>query len=109
MTDTPSQEQGQPQVAAPTPASPHSKARTTWAIVLLAGPSALWIVVFILNIINNYVWATTMTDLSTSSLYLEENMVHLTITVLAWILGVIAFLSWLPGLIIGIVLLATKK
>lgn len=100
-------EQGIIPPAQPQPVAHSSKARTIWAIVLLTAPTALFILLFIVGAISNYAFASaTPAD---GSLYAETSAAQSIINILIFLLGAVAFLAWLPGIIIGIILLATKK
>ena len=74
--------------------------RTIGAIWLLVGPSILLFLVFFLFAISNWFFAITGTT--------GSNSFTVIINVFLWLLGVIGLIAWLPGLILGIVLLATK-
>ena len=86
--------------------------RTKAALWLLIAPTALWIVVFIAYAIVNFALASATNigvnsgeDLFSSN---QPALVSVIANVILFLAGTIAFISWLPGLIIGIVLLATK-
>ena len=74
--------------------------RTIGAIWLLVGPSILLFLVFFLFAISNWFFGITGTT--------GSNSFTVIINVFLWLLGVIGLIAWLPGLILGIVLLATK-
>lgn len=92
-----------PQVQA-TPAQPKKSARTIWAIVCLAGPTALLVFTFVVFAVVNW----TLGSVSPGTYADGPIMVRTIINIVLWFLGVIATLSWLPGIIVGIILLATK-
>lgn len=75
--------------------------RTKGALWLLIGPTALLIVVFFLYALLNWV---TGTDITTT---LETLRVAL--NAMLFIAGLISILVWIPGIVIGIILLVTKK
>lgn len=75
--------------------------RTKGALWLLIGPTALLIVVFFLYALLNWV---TGADITTT---LETLRVAL--NAMLFIAGLISILVWIPGIVIGIILLVTKK
>jgi fatty acid desaturase len=81
--------------------------RTITALWLLIAPTALWIFIFIAFAISNFILGEFNTGINSGD-SVAQSVVILVMNVRIFILGVIAFISWLPGIIIGIVLLATK-
>jgi hypothetical protein len=73
--------------------------RTKIALWLLIAPTVLIIVGIMLASIAN--WVLFSYDL------LNSNALAVTINILTYLIGIVGFLAWLPGLIVGIVLLAT--
>jgi hypothetical protein len=73
--------------------------RTKLALWLMIAPTVLIIAGIMLASIAN--WVLFSYDL------LNSNALAVTINILTYLIGIIGFLAWLPGLIIGIVLLAT--
>ncbi len=98
---TPVQPQAQPVVAH------SSKARTVWGIVLLTVPTILFVLAIILSAVSNY--AFVQETAQDGSLFAETSAAQAIINIFVFLFGLVAFLSWLPGIIIGIILLATKK
>ena len=98
----------------PTPAPVHSKKRskrTIVAIYCLIGPTALLIGGFVLfaflNLILNAVIPPA--PLTGSELFGQDPAWRTILNVLGFLVTAIGFLTWLPGIIVGIVLLATAK
>jgi hypothetical protein len=91
----------------PTPQQQPNKmtSRTKLALWLMIGPTALAVVTFILFATINLISAS-LTSGSTS--FGETTPLQTVANILLFLTGGISFLTWLPGLIIGIVLLATK-
>lgn len=87
----------------PTPATAKKSQRTLWAIICLAGPTALLVLTFIAFAIINWVFAAT-----TGSYDDGATMTRVILNIVLWFVGAIASISWLPGIIVGIILLATK-
>ena len=78
------------------PASPSkNNSRQKVALWLLIGPSALFVGVIILYAVTNLIFP-------------EVAIIKTFTNIAAFLAGLISFLTWLPGMIIGIVLLATK-
>lgn len=95
-----------PPVAPGEPAKP--KSHTKLALVLLIGPTALFIAAIICYAVMNFIIGSTESSTSTE-LFTEPNPVKTVLNVLLFLAGAISVLTWLPGIIIGIVLLAKKK
>ncbi len=93
----------------PTPASQEPRRydkRKVWAILCVTVPTALWIVTIALAAVINIVF----NDVIGNEGRLESMYpLHVALNIFAFLLGTIAFLTWLPGIITGIVLLATRK
>lgn len=137
LQNTPPQFQPQPQPEpqpSPTPVKKRSR-RTTVALWLLLGPTTLLIVSFLLFALINWMTAGIAPEPSTAncsttggtysaetgittandaecSLFGDSNGAGNTTNVVAnimmFIVGAISFITWLPGIIIGSILLATK-
>ncbi len=83
--------------------------RTKGALWLLIAPTALFIVTFILFAVINLIFNQTM-QLPADGEALAPTPLIVTITnIILFLTGVVSVITWLPGIIIGIVLLATKK
>jgi len=75
--------------------------RTKGALWLLIGPTALLTLALLSFVLTNWAFASLAGDAGGVGASLMN--------VLIFLFGLIGFITWLPGLIIGIVLLATKK
>jgi hypothetical protein len=83
--------------------------RTKGALWLLIAPTVLIIATFLLFAIINWVFNPTMYPKPDTELF-APTPIGITISnVILFFTGVIGIVTWLPGLIIGIVLLATAK
>ena len=98
----------------PEPAPVQSKKRskrTIVAIYCLIGPTALLIGGFVLfaflNLILNAVIPPA--PLTGSELFGQDPVWRTILNVIGFLVTAIGFLTWLPGIIVGIVLLATAK
>lgn len=88
-----------PPAGQPVPAvAASNNTRKAVALWLLIGPTALIIASIILFAIVNFV-----TDGSSNSAF------HSVVNVILFLAGAVSTLTWLPGIIIGIVLLTTQK
>ena len=81
--------------------------RTILALWLMIGPTALIVVSIILFAIANFIMALTMPQ--TSNTFAAQSVGQTIVNVILFIIGAVSVITWLPGMIIGIVLLATKK
>ena len=89
-------------------------ARTKAALWLLIGPTGLLIVSFIGFAIINVILGEAIPDQDPSqnpNLFASTTppLISTILNVVLFICGAVSVLTWLPGLIIGIVLLATAK
>jgi hypothetical protein len=82
--------------------------RTKVALWLLIAPTAIIIVDLLLYSLMNWVFSTPASSPG-SELFAAQTAGSVFTNSLLYILGVIGILAWLPGVIIGIVLLATPK
>ena len=89
-----------------------NKLKTTWGIICLVAPTALVIVSILAYAILNFIAGSQeTTQLASDSLFAETGPSPLrTIgNVLLFLVGAIAVMTWLPGIIIGIVLLSQRQ
>lgn len=93
--------------AAPT-APKKMTGRTKLALWLLIAPTGLFIASFILYIIGAII-SSVVDEPAAVGMFSSPAAGQVALNVVAWIVGVVGFMTWLPGLITGIVLLATKK
>ena len=92
-----------------TPTSTKMTGRTKAALWLMIAPTALFVATFILYAIVNFITAAVAPEPASGQLFSQGGGVNVVVNVLLFLAGVVSFLTWLPGLVIGIVLLATKK
>lgn len=83
--------------------------RTKGALWLLIGPTALLILTFALFALTNWISVSTMQAPTAGELFGSQPVWVPIVNVILWLVAVLSFIAWLPGLIIGIILLATKK
>lgn len=97
------------QSAAPLqPTAPNNRKRTIIALWLLIGPTALIVSSVVLYAIANFLFGAAAPT-PDGAMFGESNPVQKIINVILFLIGAISVAAWLPGLIIGIVLLATRK
>lgn len=83
--------------------------RTKAGLWLLIAPTATIILSFVAFAVVNWIASTTTPAPAGDTLFNETPMWSTIVNVILYIVGVVGVISWLPGLIVGIVLLATKK
>lgn len=89
-----------------------NKLKTTWGIICLVAPTALVIVSVLAYVILNLIAGSQETaHVASDSLFSEAGPSPLrTIgNVILFAVGAIAVMTWLPGIIVGIILLATRN
>jgi hypothetical protein len=87
-----------------------SKQQLLWGLVCLIGPTALIVISVLLYAIVNFVaGSTTQTGPSDTELFAQPSPVHTISNVVLFVIGAISVATWLPGIIVGIILLATRK
>ena len=87
------------------------KVRTIWGICLIAGPTALILAFSILRALFNLILSSSMADCTpgiAEACSAAPSMTLGIINIAFFIVIGVAVLSWLPALIVGIVLLSTK-
>lgn len=98
-----------PQPPVKPPASTKMTGRTKLALWLMIGPTALFIGAFLLLIIGNFIVSATATPAAAGELIATRSPVTTILNIFVFLAGAITVLTWLPGLITGIILLATAK
>lgn len=89
----------------PSPQERRAKLQLIWGIICLTAPTALWIIVITLTAVANLVFSGAPTG---DALFGEPTGAQIALNIFAFLLGGLAFLTWLPGIIVGIILLATR-
>jgi F0F1-type ATP synthase membrane subunit c/vacuolar-type H+-ATPase subunit K len=84
---------------------PSQKKHKALGLTLVIGPTALFILAFVFAMLAGLASNTP----AEGELFAEANPIQQGLNVLVFICAGLGFLTWLPGLIIGIVLLAKKK
>lgn len=88
-----------------------NKLKTIWGIICLVGPTALIIISLIAYAILNFALGTTWgySHGYSGNIATSPSMVQTIGNIALFIVAAIATLTWLPGIVIGIILLATRK
>lgn len=84
------------------------KSHKVLGLVLLLGPTAFIILSILLYAILNFIFSSTAQPSTDGSLYGNQNPVQSILNILLFLAGAVGILLWLPGIIIGIILLAKK-
>ena len=92
------------------PAQPPSakKSHKVLGLFLLLGPTAFIILSIILYAVLNFIFSSTPQPSTDGSLYPDQSPVQSILNILLFLAGLVGMLAWLPGIIIGIILLAKK-
>lgn len=96
----------QPITAAPQVTQASNRKRTILALWLMIGPTALIIVTIALYAVANLLMTGTA---SAASPFSQPSVLQQIVNITLFLVGIVVIVTWLPGLITGIVLLATKK
>ena len=87
--------------------------RTKGALWLLIAPTALFIVTLmlfaIINLIFSYVTPEINSGINNGGELSGGTIAVSIVNIILFLMGVVSVITWLPGIIVGIVLLATKK
>lgn len=84
-----------------------NKLKLIWGLICLIGPSALFLVAILLYAVTSFV-TSSVTPADSSDL-LSNTSNNTVINIILFLFGAISVATWLPGIIVGIVLLATRK
>jgi hypothetical protein len=107
--DTPSQPSEPTLVETPLNAPTQEESKKSHkklGLVLLIGPSALLVLTFALYAISNLI--TNSAAPSSGELFAQPSPISSVINILLFLLGTVGVITWLPGIIIGIILLNKK-
>lgn len=93
-------------LSTPTQEQSPKKSHKKLALMLLIGPSALLLLTFVLYAISNFI--TNSTAPNSGELFTQPSLLTSIINIFLFFIGTISVLAWLPGIIIGIILLNKK-
>ena len=91
------------------PEAPRASSHKKLALTLLIGPTVLFVVSILAYAIVNAIVGSAEPSPSSTDLFAPQNPITAVVNVILFLVGIVGILSWLPGIIIGIVLLAKKK
>lgn len=80
-----------------------NKLKLIWGLVCLIAPTAIIVLSILVYAVVNFVTA------SSGASYYEASSGRTIVNIVLFGLNAIAVLTWLPGIIVGIILLATRK
>lgn len=86
-----------------------NRLKLIWGLVCLIGPTALLIVALLVYAIANFIAAGTTSGSGGDDLFGEPSPGETIANVVMFLVGTVSVLTWLPGIIVGIILLATRK
>lgn len=96
----------------PADVSPHRKAnkqKLVWGLICLIGPSALFVISILGYALMNFIAISTAPPAVEGELFGQEPTWKPIVNILLFLTGLITVLTWLPGIIVGIILLSTRK
>jgi hypothetical protein len=99
---SPSNPQEQPQAS---PRKLHKKL----ALMFLIGPTALILIAVILSAFSNFINSSSQPVPASGDLFGETNPISTVLNIIVFLLGALGILVWLPGIIIGLILLLNKN
>lgn len=88
---------------------PIDRKRKKIALLLLIGPTALIISSVILYAILNFVFSSISQGSNEGEMFATQSPIQHVVNVLLFLVGSVSVLAWVPGIIGGIILLATKR
>ncbi len=102
--------------------------KLVWGLVCLIAPTAIFIGALLLYAVSNFIFSgmapasepcpsgpgsiasgICRADTEDPALFAQDSPVKSIINVFIWLAGLLSVLTWLPGIIVGIILLATRK
>lgn len=83
-----------------------NRRKLIWGLICLIGPTVLAVVTIVAYAVMNFVFSSTV---STDGLYGTPSVGRQIGNVVMFLIGALATLTWLPGIIGGIVLLSTRR
>lgn len=83
-----------------------NKKKLIWGLICLLGPTLLLVITIFTYAVVNFLIADTA---QSSSELFTTSPLGATFNILMFLVGALVILTWLPGIIAGIVLLATRR
>lgn len=81
-----------------------NKTKLIWGLISLIAPTVLIVATFLAYGIVNFIFGMT-----TNSIPSEPSVVKALLNVILFILGSLGVIAWLPGVVVGIILLVSRK
>lgn len=97
----------EPQYTQPVVAEAPRKNHKKLALWLMIGPSALFVVTIVLYALSNFIFSASQPV--DGELYGDTPILKTILNILFFLSGIVTIITWLPGLIIGIILLAKQS
>lgn len=92
------------------PVERSNRLKLTWGLVCLIAPTASIVVALLLYAVANFfIGATAEPSVTNDELFGDTSMGSTIINVMLFLVGALATLTWLPGIIVGIILIAIRK
>jgi ABC-type glucose/galactose transport system permease subunit len=85
----------------------HRDGRKIAGILLVAGPTSLIVLTIFLYAFTNFIFAGAPS--SSDNLFGDSSPMQAILNIIFFALGATGVITWLPGLVIGIILLATRR
>lgn len=98
----------QPNLSDEARASRNSKLKLIWGLILLIGPTLLLIVTVLLYALINFIVSGSVMG-TENGVISPPSMAERIVKIVLFIIGAVVFLTWLPGIIAGIILLVTRN
>ncbi len=83
-----------------------NKQKLVWALICLIGPTALLIATVLLYAVVNLIGGASGQH---ASAFGQPSLAEQIVNIVLFLIGALVVLTWLPGVIIGIILLASRK
>ena len=87
------------QQAAQTDSDRTNRLKLVWGLISLIGPTALIIIALLGYAVANFAFAS----------FEQPSQAKTILNIVMFLVGAVSVLTWLPGIIVGIILLATRK
>jgi hypothetical protein len=95
-----------PPYVEPVVAESPKKSKKRLALILIIGPTVLFVAAIIISALSNLFFSA---QISESELFGQVPIGKTILNIFSFLFGAIAILTWLPGLIIGIILLTKQS
>lgn len=87
-----------------------NRLKLTWGIICLTLPTVLFIITVVgYTVIEYFIIQQTANYAASDSLFPDRNPIIKTLNIILRLSSIVSILAWLPGIITGIILLATRK